>query len=281
MCGLGTLSAPTTQLSTQVTKADPRAAAMYSSAWNNAQTVANRPFTPYSNDPNAFVAPMNSVQLSAVNDIYGMQNAGNPYYQAAPGMAYASGNTSAAGLVPSYMSPYLDSVAAATMGILGQQQGQQQNQLSGDIARNGQWGNSRSGVERALLSGQQNLATANTISNLYNTGYNTALGAAQTDLNRQLQAAQGLGTAGQTGAQNLLGAGTVGQQTQQAGLGDLRAVWSRRARCRRRRSIRRYYNTSMSRRRSPMDSARWRRMPLASLKAARVSIPRARVFTIG
>ena len=133
-------------------------------------------------------------------------------------MAYASGNTSAAGLAPSYMSPYLDSVAAATMGILGQQQGMQQNDLSGDIAKNGQWGNSRSGVERALLSGQQNLATANTISNLYNTGYNTALGAAQTDLSRQLQAAQGLGTQGQTGANNLLGAGSVGQQTQQAGL---------------------------------------------------------------
>ena len=219
MCGLGSSqSAPTNQLSTQTTSADPRAAAMYGQAWNQAQTVAQRPFTPYSNDPNAFVAPMNSTQLSAVNDIYGMQNAGQPYYESAPGMAYASGNTSAAGLAPAYMSPYLDSVAAATMGILGQQQGMQQNDLSGDIAKNGQWGNSRSGVERALLSGQQNLATANTISNLYNTGYNTALGAAQTDLNRQLQAAQGLGTQGQTGANNLLGAGSVGQQTQQAGL---------------------------------------------------------------
>lgn len=219
MCGFGSnQSAPSSQFSTQTTSADPRAAAMYSQAWGNAQNVANRPFTPYSNDPNAFVAPMNSTQLSAVNNLYGMQNAGQGYYEQAPAMAYASGNTNAAGLVPQYMSPYLNSVAAATMGILGQQQGQEQNKLSGDIARNGQWGNSRSGVERALLSGQQNLATANTISNLYNTGYNSALGAAQTDLNRQLQASGSLAGQGQTGASNLLQAGTLGQQTQQAGL---------------------------------------------------------------
>ena len=99
MCGFGSSqSAPTNQLSTQTTSADPRAAAMYGQAWNQAQTVAQRPFTPYSNDPNAFVAPMNSTQLSAVNNLYGMQNAGQPYYESAPGMAYASGNTSAAGL---------------------------------------------------------------------------------------------------------------------------------------------------------------------------------------
>lgn len=86
MCGFGSSqSAPTNQLSTQTTSADPRAAAMYGQAWNQAQTVAQRPFTPYSNDPNAFVAPMNSTQLSAVNNLYGMQNAGQPYYEAAPG----------------------------------------------------------------------------------------------------------------------------------------------------------------------------------------------------
>jgi hypothetical protein len=219
MCGFGSnQSAPSSQFSTQTTTASPQAQAMYGQAWSNAQNVANRPFTPYSNDPNAFVAPMNSTQLSAVNNLYGMQNAGQGYYEQAPAMAYASGNTNAAGLVPQYMSPYLNSVAAATMGILGQQQGQEQNKLSGQIAQNGQWGNSRSGVERALLSGQQNLATANTISNLYNTGYNSALGAAQTDLKRQLDASGSLAGQGQTGATNLLGAGTVGQQTQQKGL---------------------------------------------------------------
>ena len=38
MCGLGSSqSAPTNQLSTQTTSADPRAAAMYGQAWNQAR----------------------------------------------------------------------------------------------------------------------------------------------------------------------------------------------------------------------------------------------------
>lgn len=219
MCSFGSSnSAPTTQFSTQTTVADPRAQQMYSQAWQNAQTAAQRPFQPYSYNPNAFVAPMNSVQLSAVNNIYGQQSTGQPYYNAGAPMMAASGNTSAAGLAPAYMSPYLNSSAAATMGILGQQQGMERNRLAGDIAKNGQWGNSRSGVERALLTGQQDLATGKTMSDLYNTGYTTALSAAQTDLTRQLQAGQQLNAAGVTGQNALLGAGTLGQQTQQAGL---------------------------------------------------------------
>ena len=111
------------------------------------------------------------------------------------------------------------------MALLGQQQGQQRAQQQAEAIKSGAFGGERAGLQRQLLRGQQDLATGKTMGDIMQAGYAPAMQAAQTDLARTLQAGGQFGTLG-TGAQQagiqaaqaLMGAGTVEQQTQQAGL---------------------------------------------------------------
>lgn len=229
MCSFGSgssgPSAPTTQFTSQTTTASPQAQAMYGQAWDAATQAAGRSFQPYSYDPSAFVAPLNPLQLQAMGNIAGYQGAADPYYQAAGGLAGMSGTTSTADIVGQYMSPYMSQVVDPIRAAIQQQQGQQLSQQQTKAIKSGAFGGERAGLQRAQLMGQQNLGLGQALSPLYSTGYGQALGAAQGDLARQLQASQVLGglgsgyqTSGLQGAQALLGAGTLGQQTQQAGL---------------------------------------------------------------
>ena len=229
MCSFGSgnsgPSAPTTQFTSQTTTASPQAQAMYGQAWQAASQAAGRPFQPYSYDPSAFVAPLNPVQLQAVGNIAGYQGAADPFYQTAGGLAAGAGNTTTPSLVGQYMTPYMQQVVSPVQQAIQQQQGQERSRQQAEQIRLGAFGQERGQLARAQLAGQQNLGLGQALSPLFQTGYGQALGAAQGDLNRQLQAAQTLGglgtgyqTAGLQGAQSLLGAGTLGQQTQQAGL---------------------------------------------------------------
>lgn len=227
MCGFGSSgnSAPTTQFSTQTTTAAPQAQAMYNQAWQNAQKTAQRPFQPYSYDPNAFVAPMNQTQLQAVGNIGSYQGSSDPFFHMGANMVGQSGNASSADMMGRYMNPYMNQVVDPVRGAVEQQQAFQRSQLAGDQIKAGAFGQERGQLARAVLAGQQNLGMGQALSPLYQDAYKTGLGAAQADLQRQMQSGQAMGQLGQgytqTGlgaAQALLGAGTVGQQTQQAGL---------------------------------------------------------------
>lgn len=226
MCSFGSQqSAPTNQFTTQTVTASPQAQAMFNQAWQQAQSAAARPFQPYSQDPSAFVAQLNPTQLQAIGNIAGYQGAADPYYQMAGGLAGRSGMTTTPQVVSQYMSPYMSQVIDPTRQAIEQQQGMQRSQLTADQIKAGAFGQERGQLARAVLAGQQNLGLGQALSPLYQTGYGQALQGAQTDLARQLQAAQTLGgigsgyqQAGLQGAQALLGAGTLGQQTQQAGL---------------------------------------------------------------
>lgn len=227
MCSFGSSGsfAPTTQTTTQTTTASPEAKRMYGQAWQAAQTAAARPYQPYSYDPSAFVAPLNPLQMQAMGNIAGYQGAADPYYQAGGLMAGMSGMTTAPQVVSQYMSPYMQQVIDPTRAAVEQQQALQRSGQQAEQIKAGAFGQERGQLARAVLAGQQNLGLGQALAPLYQTGYGQALQGAQTDLARQLQAAQimgGLGTgaqaAGLQGAQALLGAGTLGQQTQQAGL---------------------------------------------------------------
>lgn len=227
MCSFGSSnnSAPTTQFSTQTTTAAPQAQAMYNQAWQNAQKVSQRPFQPYSYDPNAFVAPMNQTQMQAVGNIGSYQGASDPFFQMGANMVGQAGNTAAPSVLNQYTNPYMNQVVDPVRAAVQQQQAMQNQQLIGDQVKAGAFGQERGQLMRAVQAGQQNLGLGQALSPLYQDAYKTGLGAAQADLTRQMQAGQTMGQLGQgytqTGlgaAQALLGAGTVGQQTQQAGL---------------------------------------------------------------
>ena len=134
------------------------------------------------------------------------------------------------------MNPYTQAVVNPTVQALQQQQGQQLSQQQSEAIRGGAFGGERSGLQRAQLQGQQNLAFGQAIAPLYQQGYQQAqnvaqqqqgvgLAAQQANLARLTQAGQqfaGLGTGAQTaamqGAQGQIAAGTVEQQTKQADL---------------------------------------------------------------
>lgn len=226
MCSFGSsnASAPTSQYSTQTTVASPQAQAMYNTAWQNALTASQRPFNKYSDDPNAFVAPMNGVQRQATGDIASYQGASDPFYQAGAMMVGNAGTTTTPQVMNQYMNPYMSQVVDPIRAAVEQQQGFQRQSMNSDQIKNGAFGQERGQLMKAVLAGQQNLGLGQALAPAYQDAYKTGLGAAQADMTRQLQAGQVMGQLGQgytqTGlgaAQALLGAGTLQQQTEQAG----------------------------------------------------------------
>lgn len=151
-----------------------------------------------------------------------------------------------------YMSPYLQDVVGSEAAVLNQNNQQQQAGQLGNAITSGAFGGDRTGIAAANLEQQQNLANASIYSGLLNTGYNTALSTAQQQQGVGLAAGQanraalgsaaqtlsgvgnttygegantaaelgslgtGAQTAGLSGAQAQIAAGTVQQQTQQA-----------------------------------------------------------------
>jgi hypothetical protein len=227
-----------TTTTNNVTQIPPEVLARYNAVNARAETVAQAPYQAYSQDPNAFVAPLSQTQQAGIQNTNAMAGAAQPYYGAATGLAAQStGSVNPSGLnVGQYMNPYTQSVVNATQAAMNQQQGQQLSQQQADAIRGGAFGGDRAGLQRAQLMGQQSLAQAQAIAPLYQQNYNQALAAAQQQqgvglgaeqANRQnLQnAAQlfgNIGTsaqqAGLAGAQAQMQAGQQQQQTQQAGL---------------------------------------------------------------
>jgi hypothetical protein len=227
-----------TTTTNNVTQIPPEVLARYNAVNARAETVAQAPYQAYSQDPNAFVAPLSQTQQAGIQNTNAMAGAAQPYYGAATGLAAQStGSVNPSGLnVGQYMNPFTQSVVNATQAAMNQQQGQQLSQQQADAIRGGAFGGDRAGLQRAQLMGQQSLAQAQAIAPLYQQNYNQALAAAQQQqgvglgaeqANRQnLQnAAQlfgNIGTsaqqAGLAGAQAQLAAGQQQQQTQQAGL---------------------------------------------------------------
>lgn len=216
-----TTTQPTFQ--TQTSTPSPQAMQAYQTALDRAEASANIPFQTYSMDPNAFVAPLNSTQTGAIQNITNQQGATNNAFNAAYGQT-AQGSVPTYNTVGNYMSPYLNAVAAPTLQYLQQQQGQDLAKQQADAIMHGAYGGDRAGIQRSVLQGQQGLAQAQTLGNILNQGYNTALGAAQQGANQALAAGNqfgNLGVAQQNAAlaqgQAQLGAGTAAQQTEQAG----------------------------------------------------------------
>ena len=183
------------------------------------------------------------------------QGQGQGYLGAATGAAFAGAMpVNPSGLdVNAYMNPYTQNVVGATQAALNQQFGQQNAAQQAQAIKAGAFGGERAGLQNAQLQGQQALTESQAIAPLYQANYNQALAAAQQQQGVGLSAAQanrtalqglgsqlaglgqqgftqgtttaqqlaGLGTGAQTaalqGAQAQTAAGTLQQQTQQAG----------------------------------------------------------------
>jgi len=125
--------------------------------------------------------------------------------------------------IQQYQNPYTQQVVNATEAANNQTNQQQQANLAGNTISQGALGGNRAGVAQANLGAQQSTANNAQIANLYSSGYQQALGAAQQQQQAGLAGANAQANfavqgqnAALTGAGAQLGAGTVQQQTQQA-----------------------------------------------------------------
>jgi Chaperone of endosialidase len=217
-----------TGTTTQQVSIPPDVLARYNSVNAQAQQTAQTPFQKYSTDPSAFVAQINQQQQQGISGINQYANAAQPAYNAAmqeTAQAYQGFNAPnyQAG-VAGYMSPYLQNALGATAAQLQNINQQQQQQLLGNTIQQGAFGGDRGKIAQAALINQQNLALGQTLGQMANQGYQSAAQNYLTGLGQQgalanQMGALGLGaqTAGLQGAQAQLGAGTLGQQTEQAG----------------------------------------------------------------
>ena len=165
----------------------PEVLARYNAVNARAETAASKPFQAFGSNPADYVAQMNQQQALGTSTI---NNSGGP--------AYAG--------IDKYMTPYTKNVADTTGAYMRQQQEQAQSGALGTAAMSGAFGGDRAGIAAANLQQQNSMAYGKTMADIMNQGYTQALGASQADLNRGLQAGQ-----------TQLAAGTMQQQTEQAG----------------------------------------------------------------
>jgi hypothetical protein len=115
------------------------------------------------------------------------------------------------------MNPYLQSAVGATTAQMQNVAGQQQAQMKGSAIGQGAFGGDRSNIGLGNLINQQNLALGQTIGGMQSQGFQNAAQNYMTGLGQRGQTALAGQQAGLQGAQAQIGAGTLGQQTEQAG----------------------------------------------------------------
>jgi hypothetical protein len=98
--------------STQQVQIPPDVLARYNSVNTTAQQAASAPFTQYSTDPNAFVAPLNSTQNAGVANANAAANQAQPYYAAATGQLQDA-QSLGAGMTGSAQTDLLNAKTAA------------------------------------------------------------------------------------------------------------------------------------------------------------------------
>jgi hypothetical protein len=201
----------------------PEVLARYNAVNQQAQTAAATPYEAFGKTAADYVAQMNAQQGAGIADINATAGSYQPYMTQATTATQAGMGPAYEG-IDRYMSPYIKSVADTTGAYMRQQQEQAQSGALGTAISSGAFGGDRAGIAAANLQQQNQMGYGKTMADIMNQGYTQALGASQADLARQLAGGQqlaGLGAQSQQlglqGAQAKIAAGTMQQQTEQAG----------------------------------------------------------------
>jgi len=127
----------------------------------------------------------------------------NPYQQASGAQAAAMGrvgqglNDTAASGMATYQNPYENQVVQASLRDVANQAAMGMNNLNAQADQANAFGGSRHGIAMAEAAKGFNQQAMDQAARLRSQGFNTALGASQADLNRQLGAAGQLAGMGQ------------------------------------------------------------------------------------
>lgn len=93
-----------TTTTNNVTQIPPEVLARYNAVNARAETVAQQPYQAYSNDPNAFVAPLNATQQAGIQNTNIMAGAAQPFYGAATDQLLQAQAQGQAALSPAYQN---------------------------------------------------------------------------------------------------------------------------------------------------------------------------------
>ena len=226
-----------TSTTTSQVQIPPEVMARYNAVNTRAEEVASKPFQKYGTEASDFVAQINQQQQQGIQNVNAAAGAYQPYIDAATGATAAGmGAVNPGELdIQKYMSPYIQNVADTTGAMLAQENERAMSGGLGTAISSGAFGGDRAGIAAANLSQQQNLAYGKTMADIYQQGYGQAVGTAQQQQGVNLGAEQanlarltaggsqlaGLGMsaqqAGLAGAEAQINAGTLQQQTEQAG----------------------------------------------------------------
>ena len=203
-----------TGTTSSTTKIPPEVMARYNAVNTRAEDVAAKPFQQYGTTPEAFVAQLNQQQKTGQAGMNQYANAAQPVLNQVQ-QGYTPEGFSQG--VQGYMNPYLQSAVGATTAQMQNVAGQQQAQMKGSAIGQGAFGGDRSNIGLGNLINQQNLALGQTIGGMQSQGFQNAAQNYMTGLGQRGQTALAGQQAGLQGAQAQIGAGTLGQQTEQAG----------------------------------------------------------------
>lgn len=203
----------------------PDVMAQYDSLIAQANQAAGTPLQQYQGN---IVAPFNSTQNQAFNEVQNSQGISQPYYNEAQGLIQnasqpITASPITADTIAQYTNPYTQQVINSTMANINQQDQGQQQSLIGNAASQGAWGGDRSAVAQSLLANQQDLANNQTIAGLESQGYSQALGEANTQQQAQLGAQEASQYLGQQGGFGLMNLGTNAQTSALTGANALTA----------------------------------------------------------
>lgn len=180
----------------------------YASGRSTASALPMQTFAPRTGD---YMTGSDVIRQTALGGD-GLYNMG-----AAADMTGANAMTSAASGVDANMNPYLRMVAGNTLNDLGRANQMALNQVRGDAISRGAFGGSRQALAEAETNRNFFDRAGSALGGLYAQGFDTALGASQADLNRNLSAASQLANIG--GAQQQQGYAS-GQALTNLGLAD-------------------------------------------------------------
>ncbi len=203
-----------TGTTSSTTKIPPEVMARYNAVNTRAEDVAAKPFQQYGTTPDAFVAQLNQQQRTGQAGMNQYANAAQPVLNQVQ-QGYTPEGFSQG--VQGYMNPYLQSAVGATTAQMQNVAGQQQAQMKGSAIGQGAFGGDRANIGLGNLMNQQNLALGQTIGGMQSQGFQNAAQNYMTGLGQRGQTALAGQQAGLQGAQAQIGAGTLGQQTEQAG----------------------------------------------------------------
>ncbi len=226
-----------TSTSTSQVSIPPEVLERYNAVNKRAEEVAANPFQKYGTTAEAFVAPINEQQRTGIANVNAAAGSAQPYIDAATVATTAGMGSAQPGEleIAKYMNPYQQQVIDATMRQLAQSNEQAQSGALGTAISSGAFGGDRAGIAAANLANQQGMAMGSTLAGLNAQNYGQAvqtaqqqqgvtLGATQADLARFLQGGGQLANLGVTaqqaglqGAEAQINAGTLEQQTEQAG----------------------------------------------------------------